>query len=337
MTHTRLVSAITALLVLFCIALPAPAEDALTFELAEPLIDGAEVLLLRFGDTPPAGLRVNAFCDGQSIGESAEIGDDGLVRLRLARRIAEGEEVRVAADVLTDGTIAAKGEAVFTVGSRFASHLARLRARVDSFWSVWNDGWLPAFRDGKVYLRIQARSLPFLTYPDEAPEIAVEEEDGTARLYVSETVPEDWQVFFASGLPVEMADTVRDESGRVFTGEAGFDSVYLVSPQSAERMSVTIVYQRADAFRASCPIVEWIEPVEEDPYAFNCYGFGTVRTFGGAMYAIVGGGAAWYAEYDIEGALLSCTDLYTECVYDINGNLISGDENTAPSHELVIW
>ena len=337
MTRTRFISSFTALLVLLCLAFPALGEDTLTITLAEPLLDGADVLCLRIGNMPPEGLRVNAFCDGQSIGESAEIGDDGLVRLHLARRAAEGEEVCVAADVMTDGAAAARGEAVFTVLSRFASHLARLRARADGFWSVWNDVWLPAFRDGKVYLRIRSEAIPFITYPDEAPEIAVEEEDGKARLYVSETVPEDWQVFFASGLPAEMTDTVRDESGRVFTGEAGFDSVYLVSPQDAERVGVTIVYQRADGFRASCPIVEWVAPDAEDPYAFNCYSFGTARNLSGTMYAIVGDGAAWYADYDIRGTLVSCTDLYTECVYDINGNLVSGGESGVPSQEIVLW
>ncbi len=321
------------ILLLLLLASGAAAEAPLSPVLAEPLLEGADRICLRFDDTPP-GLRVNAFAGGEQIGASAEIGGDGLVIIRLKRSPSEGEEILVAADVLADGAVTREGSAVFTAAGRFRSHLLRLRDRVDGFWPVWQDTWLPAYLDGSLYLRLRFELLPFVTFPDEAPEIAVEEKDGTARVYLSEPLPEDWQVSFASGLPVTLTDAVRD--GDAWTGPAGFDSVYLVSPQAEERMSITVVYQRSDAFLPSYPIVEW-EKDAQDPLAFNCYGFGTARSFAGGMYAIVGGGEAWYAEYGLDGSLTDYMDLNSECVYDREQHLVSGDEALISPRSVKIW
>ncbi len=325
---------LVVMLVLLLPAAGAPAEEPLSFVLAKPLLEGADNILLRFSDTPP-GLRVNAFSGGEQLGGSAQISDDGLVVILLKRSLALGEEVLVAADTQTDGTSIREARAVFTVLGRFGSHLKRLRARVDSFWPLWRDIWLPAYLDGTLYFRLRFEDLPFVTFPDEVPEIDVTEKDGAARVYLAEPLPEGWQISFAAGMPVTLTDAVPD--GDAWTGAAGFDSVYLVSPQAADRMSITIVYQRSDAFLPSWPIVEWVEPEAEEPCAFNCYGFGTTRSFGGGMYAIVGGGEAWYAEYGNDGSLADYFDLVSECMYDKEQNLISGDEALITSRSVDIW
>ena len=44
------------------------------------------------------------------------------------------------------------------------------------------------------------------------------------------------------------------------------------------------------------------------------------------MYILAVPGYTICAEYSPEGALLQCTDLMTECVYDPEGRLLYGDE-----------
>ncbi|MBQ6173487.1 MAG: hypothetical protein IJK28_02565 [Clostridia bacterium] len=332
---------VLALVLVLCCLCPlfSAAEEALpvTLALAEVPAAGSDTLTLRLGGSVPEGLLVNAFAGEEAIGASAEVAADGLILLKLTRPLAEGETVRVAAELpREDGGVAAAALS-FTVAGRFDGKLGRLRARVDGMWTVWDETWAPAFREGTVYLRLRLDSIPFVTFPDEAPEMRVEEADGKAFVYLSETLPADWTLSFASGMPVTLTPAVWDETAGAWTGEAGFDSVYLVSAQAEKRMSVTVVYQRSDAFLASWPIVEYVEKGDE-VIAFNCYGYGTARSFGGGMYAIVGQTEAWYAEYGVDGTLTDYINLMTGCVYDPEGHLVEGEEDPEAVHAAIrIW
>lgn len=313
------------------------ADEPLPMTLAVPLVEGTSEIILRLSEDIPQGFRVNAFVEENEIVTSVSIGMDSLIRLYLLRPLKAGEQVQINADVQVKEIAVRKTVMSFYVGNRFSSHLRNLRSRVDVMWPVFQENWAKAYLQGELYLRYRFDWLPFVTFPDEAPEILVEEFDGRAKVFVSEVLGEEWSLYLASGIPVELTETVWDDALGAYTGKSGFDSVYLVSNQSVDRMSITIVYQRSDQFLASYPIVEWIEPNVEDPLAFNCYGFGTTRSFGGGMYAIVGNGAAWYAEYNEQGLLDNFADLVGECSYDIHQNLISGKEKEESAFMFSIW
>ncbi len=300
---------------LLCFFAVSMAEGGLTLFPAEPIQAGAEKILFTVEPQAPEGLRMNVFSGEEAIAASVAVTGPSSAEVTLTRPLREGETLRVFADVLLDGTPSGGTEAVFPVEALFGGKLSRLRARADAMWPVWRDEWGKAFLEGRVWLRANFRDLPFVTFPDEAPEIAVEEAGGDAGIRFSEPVPEDWSVLTAVGMPVTLTPCVREADG-AYTAKAGFDSVYLVSDQGAERVSVTVVYQRTDGFLASWPIVEWIQPDTEEPIAFNCYGNGTARGFSGGMYAVVGNGAAWYAEYDSRAGLVTYTDLMTGYAWD---------------------
>ena len=324
-------------LVLLILARPCTmglAEDApLRFSLPQPLYAGQQSLLVQIENENPPGLRVNAFSDGVQLGVSASSLENGQVLLSLSRPLRAGEEILLMLDV--QGTRKASG--IFPVEARFGCKLQKLRNRIDGLWPVWRDGWEKAFLEGTVNLNISFDLLPFASYPDEAPEIMVEEQEGKARVYVSEPLDENWRVSLAFGIPAVFSPCEWDAAAGAYTGPVDFDSVYLVSDGAAERIGITVVYERRNQFLASYPIVEWVQPDADDPIAFNCYGFGTARSFEGAMYAIVGPQGQWYAEFDVEHSLSSYTNLLTECVYDGNGVLLSGEEPEGYLNPVVIW
>ena len=329
--------ALFCFLVLLPPALPCAiglAEDpALQFSLPEPLYAGQQAILVQLEHENPPGLRINAFSDGKQLGTSASTMENGQVLLSLSRPLRAEEEILLVLDVHGRGKTSER----FPVQARFGRKLQKLRARIDSLWPIWKDGWEKAYLEGTVQLNVNFDFLPFASYPDEAPEIMVEEKNGTARICLSEPLDENWRICLACGNPVVFSPCEWDAAAGAYTGQADFDSVYLISDGGAERMSITIVYERRNQFLASYPIVEWIQPDVDDPIAFNCYGFGTARSFTGAMYAIVGPQGEWYAEFDAQHFLSTYTNLRTECVYDANGVLLSGEEPEGYVDPVVMW
>ena len=315
------------LLVLEAGALGEGSDIALT----EPLYEGMKVVILTVGAETGGELRVNIFADEEALAESAVRNEAGDVVVTLSRALRTGERIKVRTEAETEVW------AEFTVGDRFGPRLPRLRDRIDGMFAQWKDVWLPAFLEGRVYLRVRFDELPCVAYPDEAPEMTVEETVDGARIWLSEPVSDGWRVQAASGLPVELTPCEWDDLWGCYTCEGGFDSVYLTLDQREEGPSVTVVYERGKGFLASWPVVEWIEGDEDDALAFNVYGFGTSREFNGGMYAIVGPESAWYAEYDIEHALSGYVDLMSERAYDRDGNLISGEETAPECTNVEIW
>lgn len=306
---TLVASCVIVLMLL--VFVPAPAEEAVLTLTPDGLITaGAETLTFTLTPAVSENLRMNVFAGEEAIAASVEVTRPGVAAVTLTRPLAEGETLRVFADMLADGEPAMAAEAEFTVAGRFGAKLLRLRARVDAMWNVWHDEWLTAYQSGEVWIRSPFGQMPFAAFPDEAPEMIVEEGE-IARIWLSEPLPEGWSISAGVGMPTELTPCVPDEDTGAWTAAPGFDSVYLVSGQEAERIGITIVYERSNGFRASYPIVEWVQPDTDDPVAFNCYGFGTARDFAGGMYAVVGNGSAWYVEYDAQGLLSMYTELNT--------------------------
>ena len=323
---------------LLCVlSLCAAGENVLTLNAVGPLLSGDETIVLTVSPQAPEGLRLNVFAGEESIASGVNVTGPDTAVVTLTRPLREGETIRVFADVWTGENASTQTETVFAVEGPFGAKLTQLRARADKMWPVWQEQWLDAFLKGEVWLRANFRDLPFVLFPDEAPEMTVREDGDTALIRFSEPLPAGWSVSTATGMPVSLTSCAQGQDASQYTASPGFDSVYLVSPQEAERVSVTIVYQRSDGFLASYPIAEWVQPDAEDPLAFNCYGFGTARSFGGGMYAIVGNGAAWYAEYDARGALSGYTDMVTGYAWDKDQKPTADTVPEGFTPPVVIW
>ena len=201
---------------------------------------------------------------------------------------------------------------------------AALRQRVDAMWEIWEGEWGRTFLDGEVYLPTLWNKLPFVTWADEAPTLKLREEGEHAEITFSEFIGEEWRVCLGREIDEIVQEcTYHPESGS-WQGEAAFDCIYLISDPTEDRLGIFIAYHRTDDFRPSCPRVEWENA--EETIGFNCYGWGTTRSFQGGMYGIVSEEMAFYAEYDAEGVLTAWYDGITGCQYDVHDQLVDGEE-----------
>ena len=200
-----------------------------------------------------------------------------------------------------------------------------LRERVDGMWEIWSGSWSRTFLDGEVYLPYQWKQIPFVTWADEAPTLRVEEE-GEVRISFSEPIGGDWRVCLGEGMPIEYRDCAYDPESGCWTGGGSFDGVYLISDMTETRIGISVAYQRTDEFRPSCPVLSWIREEEGAVLGMCCYGWGTTRGFQGGMYAVATDEAAFYGEYDGEGALCAWYDAMTGCRYDAKDRLEEGEE-----------
>ena len=203
---------------------------------------------------------------------------------------------------------------------------AALRERVDGMWAIWAGEWSRNFLDGEVLLPSQWKMLPFVTWADEAPTLKVLEENGQTEIRCGEKLGEDWRVCLGKDIPVVYQECTYDTKRGCWRGTGDFDAVYLLSDMTERRIGISIAYQRVDDFRPSHPVLEWSREEENDVLAFNCYGWGTTRSFQGGMYAIVSNQMVYYAEYDNEGRLTAWYDGLTGCQYDWYDQLVEGEE-----------
>ena len=141
---------------------------------------------------------------------------------------------------------------------------AALRERVDAMWDIWAGEWSRTFLDGEVLLPYQWRTLPFVTWADEAPTLKVREENGQTEIVFSEMVGEAWRVSLGKGIPIEYTDCGYDAQSGCWRGTGEFDAVYLISDMEPTRIGISIAYQRTDDFRPSCPVLEWIREEEDE-------------------------------------------------------------------------
>lgn len=181
---------------------------------------------------------------------------------------------------------------------------------------------------GSVYLPAIWSEFPFAAWPDEATEIRVRETENRVEIRLADEEIKGWKVCLGRGIPVVYTECTYDAERKIWTAKdiGEFDAVYLISEMEAERIGVTVAYERVNGFRAGYPIVEWAMEDGNSRIGFNCYGWGTARSFEGAMFAIATNELAVYAEYGPDGALISYSNLLTECSYDAEDHLISGEE-----------
>ena len=135
-------------------------------------------------------------------------------------------------------------------------------------------------------------------------------------------------ISLGNGIPIEFTDCVPDETESAWVGQGAFDSVHLISDAAPDKPGIDIEYAKSNDFRASFPVLEWQNAVEDTIVGMNCYGWGTARSFDGGMYAVANGdgSSACYAEYSSDGVLISYMDLVTECTYNAQDQLIYGTE-----------
>ncbi len=296
------------------------ADESLSFSPHPWPCAGDTELVLDISGRTGGMLQANAFAAGAAIAVTGDILEDGSLRLTLARPLTEGEEITV---ILMEDDV--QVSRVYSVKPAHGAKLSDLRTGVDDMRRVM-DEWVDAYRGGQVIIPMFFADLPFIVYPDEAPQIRVTESDDQAAVYLSEPVPEGWTVLLSEGIPVTQRPCEWDEARACFTGTGSFDSVCLYNDGGDSGISITVTYKRDNGFIADYPVIEWVEPGAEDPIGIACYGFGTARSFEGGIWAIVGPNGAFYAEYNSERVLETYWNLITECDYDRFGNLISGEE-----------
>ena len=168
--------------------------------------------------------------------------------------------------------------------------------------------------------------LPFITWAGLAPELEVVQGDQGTVIRLYEALPEGWVIRTGSGLPIVYTDCIWDDAAGGWIPQAPFDLVCLSRDPGTDRLSVSISYEAANQYLASSPIVEWGSADESHPFGFNCYAWGTILSFDGGMYAYVNDPWYIYAEYDSQGNLAYWMDAMTDCLYDAEDQLISGEE-----------
>ena len=282
---------------------------------------GDRSVTLRFRTDVP-DLQAGVFSGGEALCASVTADGRSAV-ISLSRPLREGESLLVAAE---GGKGFPRSERDVTVLPVLGCRLVALRERADRMWDTWTALLQTCLEQGIIPVPPVWLYVPFVTWADEAPEIAVLEEDGQARIYLDREETAGWTVSVQSGLPAETVPCEWDGEAGCYTANGPFDSVYIESEATPSSIGVSVTYERTDEFRPSCPVLLWEGETGDGRVGLGCYGWGTTRSFQGGMYILAIPGYTIYAEYSPEGALLQCTDLMTDCVYSPEGLLLSGDE-----------
>ncbi len=319
----RRAAALLLALMLCCAGgLSASAESTPWLEAECPVREGDRSVSFRV-DSSLTDLRINIFAGEEDLAESAERVEETLTV--TLKRVLKAEE---ALTVMAEGLNAAgeKLECRLSLEAEglFQTKLSALRKRADEMWPVWWDNWRVMMEDGTIYLPGALSRVPFMTWPDEAPSLAVTEEEGRGLFRFSESVPEGWTVCVGAGLPVEYTPCEWDEDAEAWTAEAGYESVWLISSMEEARFGISIEYPAVNGWLPEYPRLEWDRETETGVWAMNCYGWGNARSFSGAMLALVNTESQWYAEYDSEGAMIAYYALHLGCQFDAEDHLIDG-------------
>ena len=315
-----------ALLLLVCLLCGAPVRAETAGEpwltLAAPVREGDRLLQLQLSQ-PVMNLRLNVFSQQESLADTAEHIDDTLtITLQRALR---AEEILL---IVAEGSDA-QGQEVScrleaSVESLFQRKLDSLRSRVDNMWPLWQDLLRNQADTGTVYLPRLWKDVPFHTWPDEAPELIVAGEENRTLLRFSESVPADWRVCTGADLPIVYTDCEWDEAAGAWVAQAAFESVFLISDMTEERVGISIEYPAANQYLASYPVLDWEGTCGDQVAGFNCYGWGNARSFEGGMTCQVLGESQWYAEYTANGLLSAYYALHLDCQYDAEDRLVAG-------------
>ena len=300
----------------------ASSESAAWLAAEAPVREGDRTVVLR-ADAGIADLRINVFAGEEELAVGAER-EGELLTVTLGRALRAGESLTVAAEGTDESRQAVSCRLDLIVSGLFQSRLTDLRKRVDSLWPLWWDEWRAWLTEGKVYIPLFLSNVPFLTWPDEAPAMAVAEEDGRMLIRLSEDIPEDWRICVGSGIPVEYAPCAWDDTAGAWVAETEFESVYLISDYTDSRFGLSVSYPADSGFLPSYPVLDWNLEAENEVWGFACYGWGNARSFEGGMVAQVSSDAQWYAEYNSNGFLTSYYAIHLGCQFDTHDQLIEG-------------
>ena len=300
-------------------------EDSVRFSLSELPREGDRQIRLKLSDGF-TGLQAGAFADNENLTD-AVTEENGEMVLRLLRTLKAGETIRIAVE--GEGTDQQKTiqETEITVGERFGSKLQSLRERVDRMWGTLNGSWMKTLKDGKILIPNSWKQLAFATWPDEAPDILVQEDGQQVTVFLRDEDASGWRVCLGNEIPVVYTECVFDPETGGYTAEGDFESVWLISDAGEERIGISMEYRKDENFLPPYPVLEWEKETETEVIGFSCYGWGNTRSFSGAMYVVnYMNTSVMAAEYAADGRLVNYTDLLTDCVYDADDRLISGTE-----------
>ena len=294
-------------------------EQAETMTAARTPRAGDTEILLNWPEET-ANLQANVFAGETELFDSATLAE-GVLTLRLNRALEKGETVQI---YVAEG----EGEpesAELTVLAALNAQAAALEEKLVELSAVWQDTVHPLLAEGKVYLPLNWKEIPFVIDPEEAPEITVTEEDGQVTIQMEGLLPDGWKVAMGAGLPVQMTDCAYDAEAECWQGSGTFDSIYLTREMEGGD-KLNIEYAKANAFKASYP--EWSHQVvtEEATEAGACYGWGTAEAFQGGMYALVMNDLGYYATYAADSSLDNYMDAMTGRTYDATDKLMDGEE-----------
>ncbi len=314
-----------ALLMILTLCLSASAEapgDEAFFSPVSPVTEKDTEIRLQL-TAALTDLKANVFAGEEPVAASAEADGDLLI-ITLLRPAAADETLLIVLEGTAEGGEARRAELSVTVAPLFGARLPKLAARAGEMAALWHESWAPKLAEGKVPLPCYAKALPFLTWPDEAPELIVREENGTSWFYLSEPLAEEWSLCTGKDIPIVYTEAAYDAERGAWHADTGFDAVWLRLPETPEHCSVAIQYSPEQGWLPQYPVVEWTD--ENSNTAFNCYGWGTARAFEGGMFAMMfGDDLMFFAEYDRDYALTGYTDAIHDAAWNARDELISGE------------
>ncbi len=321
----RCLAVLCSLMLIFSLCFSACADTADPeglFSLVSPVTEKDLEIRLQL-TASLSDLKANVFAGEEAIASSAQSEGDLLV-ISLLRPAVAGEALRILLNGTDENGAAQQTELTVTVSPLFGTKLSQLTARAAEMASAWHDVWAPKLADGKVPLPHFGKELPFLTWPDEAPELAVQEEAGTLWFSLSEPVSGEWVLCTGKDMPIVYTDCLYDAERDAWQAAGDFDSVWLMLPETPEHCSIAIQYSPEQEYLAQYPVVEWTDAATDT--AFNCYGWGTARAFEGGMFAMMlGEGLMFFAEYDRDHMLTGYTDAIHDLAWNAEDELISGE------------
>lgn len=321
-TAGRLWIVILVLLVLACGITGSVAESGgEVLKLMRIPQEGDQMILFRMDRGTPGEMQAAVLSGASSLMTSAVLNEDLLI-LRLSRPLTAEERLEITLEV--DKGPVQTHEVI--VESQRNRKLEALEAKIPWMVETWDQQFASALREGTVYLPKLWIELPFVMYPDEAPEIHVTENGQETDISLPGGLPEGWHVCLAEGIPVETRECTWNELKRCWTGSGTFESVSIIRTGRKDNVTITINYSRDNDYLAEYPVLEYTRENGADVEAFNCYGWGTAREYLGSMYAVIGNEMQYYAEYNQDHSLRCYYDLTNGTEYDAEDNLTSGTE-----------
>ena len=282
---------------------------------------GDEMILLQM-DAEETEKMQSAVMSGKEDVLSSAVLDEDLLILWLSRPLKSGEDIHVTVSV----NERFQKTLELTVKSALNPKLERMEEKIRGIVENWKKQVFSELQDDIVYLPTTWKAIPIALYPDEAPEICVNESDEDTEITLSGRLPEGWKVCLAKGLPVELKECTWDEQKECWTGSGEFESVYITREGIEDHVSIEIVYSKDMEYLPQYPVLLYKAENGSEVEALVCYGWGTAREYNGGMYTVVGNGKVYYAEYNPDHTLRCYYDQVNGTEYDARDHLTAGTE-----------